>query len=94
MDAIFTNEEVNTGRQREFDYLKGIFMLFIYLVHAFQVTLSPEDPLASGNLYVCYDVRSRYLYFCHGHRNCLQPKCVSSDICKKWYPHGDISISE
>lgn len=48
MNAIFAHEEVNTGRQREFDYLKGGFMLFIYLVHAFQVTLSPEDPLLQG----------------------------------------------
>ncbi len=45
MEAIFSKEEVNTGRQREFDYLKGIFMLFIYLVHAFQATMSPEGPV-------------------------------------------------
>ena len=43
MNAIFSQEEINTGRQREFDYLKGIFMLFIYLVHAFQATMSTED---------------------------------------------------
>ncbi len=43
MNAIFSHEETNTGRQREFDYLKGIFMLFIYLIHAFQATMSPED---------------------------------------------------
>ncbi len=46
MNAIFSKEEVNTGRQREFDYLKGIFMLFIYLIHAFQATLSPEDSIS------------------------------------------------
>ena len=45
MNAIFSKEEVNTGRQREFDYLKGIFMLFIYLIHVFQATLSPEDSM-------------------------------------------------
>ena len=43
MNAIFSHEETNTKRQREFDYLKGIFMLFIYLVHAFQATMSTED---------------------------------------------------
>lgn len=48
MDTIFAHEEVNAGRQREFDYLKGTFMLFIYLVHAFQATLSPEDPFLQG----------------------------------------------
>ena len=46
MNAIFSKEEVNTGRQREFDYLKGIFMLFIYLIHAFQATLSTEDSIS------------------------------------------------
>ncbi len=45
MNAIFLHEETNTGRQREFDYLKGIFMLFIYLIHAFQATMSPEDTI-------------------------------------------------
>ncbi len=43
MNAIFSQKEINTGRQQEFDHLKGIFMLFIYLIHAFQATLSPED---------------------------------------------------
>lgn len=45
MNTIFSQKEVNTGRQREFDYLKGIFMVLIYLIHAFQATLSPEDAL-------------------------------------------------
>ena len=45
MNEIFSKEETNTGRQREFDYLKGIFMLFIYLIHAFQATMSPEDSI-------------------------------------------------
>ena len=47
MNTVFSQEEINTGRQREFDYLKGIFMLFIYLIHAFQATLSPEDTVTS-----------------------------------------------
>lgn len=46
MNKFFSHEEVNTGRQREFDYLKGIFMLFIYLIHAFQATSTPEDSVA------------------------------------------------
>ncbi len=44
MKNVFSKEEINTGRQREFDYLKGLFLLFIYLIHAFQATMSPEDP--------------------------------------------------
>ncbi len=45
MNAIFSHEETNTGRQRELDYLKGIFMLLIYLIHAFQATMSTEDSI-------------------------------------------------
>ena len=45
MNAIFSHEETNTKRQREFDYLKGLFMLFIYLIHAFQATMSTEDSI-------------------------------------------------
>lgn len=48
MGTVFSNEEINIGRQREFDYLKGIFMLFIYLIHAFQATVSVEDNLVRG----------------------------------------------
>ncbi len=39
----YDKKEVNTGRQREFDYLKGIFMLLIFMIHSFQTTFSPED---------------------------------------------------
>ncbi len=28
-NTVFSKNEINTGRQNEFDYLKGIFMLFI-----------------------------------------------------------------
>lgn len=48
MNRIFSQEEINTGRQREFDYLKGIFMVLIYLIHAFQATLSEEDFITQG----------------------------------------------
>lgn len=48
MSTVFSQEEINTGRQREFDYLKGVFMLFIYLIHAFQATLSMEDSITQG----------------------------------------------
>lgn len=48
MNTIFSHEKINTKRQQEFDYLKGIFMLFIYLIHAFQATLSVEDTFTRG----------------------------------------------
>ncbi len=40
-------EETNIGRQIEFDYMKGIFMPFIFLVHAFQATGSDMSPIVS-----------------------------------------------
>lgn len=40
-------DDVNTGRQIEFDYMKGIFMLFIFLIHAYQATGSEENTLIS-----------------------------------------------
>lgn len=43
MNRIFDNKPVNTSRQSEFDYLKGFFLVFIFLVHAYQATLSNED---------------------------------------------------
>lgn len=43
MNRILDQKPVNTSRQSEFDYLKGFFMVFIFLVHAYQTTLSNED---------------------------------------------------
>ena len=43
LKTIFSKDEVNTGRQREFDYLKGFLMVLIFIIHAFQGTLSPKD---------------------------------------------------
>lgn len=43
LSSIFAKEEVNTGRQREYDYLKGFLMVLIFIIHAFQGTLSPKD---------------------------------------------------
>ncbi|MBD5518364.1 MAG: hypothetical protein HDR07_07675 [Lachnospiraceae bacterium] len=43
MNRILDKEPVNTSRQGEFDYLKGFFMVFIFLVHAYQATSSNED---------------------------------------------------
>ena len=40
MQEVFSKEEVNTKRQEEFDYLKGLFMVFIFGIHAFQATFT------------------------------------------------------
>lgn len=34
---MFSKDEINTGRQIEFDYIKGLFVPMILLVHAFQM---------------------------------------------------------
>ena len=34
---LFSDKEVNTGRQIEFDYSKGLFLFAILFIHAFQV---------------------------------------------------------
>ncbi len=34
---MFSKEEINTGRQIEFDYLKGLFIPMILIIHAFQM---------------------------------------------------------
>lgn len=43
VQSVFSKEERNTQRQEEFDYLKGIFMVFIFGIHAFQATLTEPD---------------------------------------------------
>ncbi|HBI63192.1 MAG TPA: hypothetical protein DDY31_18630 [Lachnospiraceae bacterium] len=43
MNRILDKKPVNTSRQSEFDYLKGLFMVFIFFVHAYQATTSTED---------------------------------------------------
>lgn len=43
MEDVFSKEEVNTNRQEEYDYLKGLFMVFIFLIHAFQATSTEPD---------------------------------------------------
>lgn len=37
MSTLFAERDVNTGRQLEFDYSKGIFLFLILFVHAFQI---------------------------------------------------------
>ena len=34
---MFSDKEINTGRQIEFDYAKGLFLLAILLIHSFQI---------------------------------------------------------
>ncbi len=45
---LFSKDEVNTGRQREFDYLKGAAMVLIFLIHAYQGTNSDNDAVLNA----------------------------------------------
>ena len=45
LNQIFDTKEVNTGRQKEYDILRGILMVFIFFIHAYQATLSERDGL-------------------------------------------------
>ncbi len=44
---IIGSKEVNIGRQVEYDYLKGMFMPFIFLIHAYQATGSEQSSFVS-----------------------------------------------
>ena len=36
--SLFAKNETNTGRQLEFDYLKGLFLILIFYIHSYQGT--------------------------------------------------------
>lgn len=45
---MFSKKDINTGRQVELDYMKGLFVPMILLIHAFQMLGGPDTP---GPLY-------------------------------------------
>ena len=48
LKELFSDKEINTGRQTEWDFIKGISMILIFIVHAFQATSSDESPFVAG----------------------------------------------
>jgi len=59
-------QEVNTGRQWEFDYLKGLFVPMILLIHAFQMLGGVEEPFYQVLYTVCTMTGSTIFLFVMG----------------------------
>ncbi len=63
---FITKEEVNTGRQREFDYLKGLFVPMIILIHAFQLMGGTAEPFYQVFYPICTLTGSTIFLFVMG----------------------------
>lgn len=82
MKNIISSAEVNIGRQDEFDYLKGIFMLFIFLIHAFQATMSDESSFVSG-IYMFATMSGAAIFiFVMGFGTAYSKKAAAGDLGK------------
>ena len=51
--SLFAEQDVNTGRQIDFDYLKGIALIFIFVIHSFQASRTPMDDLVRALFVFC-----------------------------------------
>ena len=92
MSHILDKKPVNTSRQGEFDYLKGFFMVFIFLVHAYQATSSHEDIVIK--IVYGFAIGRGYIYLCHGYGHSIQQAVRTKDACKKRYCNDSIPIFE
>jgi len=63
---FLSKHEVNTGRQREFDYLKGLFVPMIILIHAFQLMGGTAEPLYEVFYPICTLTGSTIFLFVMG----------------------------
>ena len=63
---FLSQQEVNTGRQREFDYLKGLFVPMIVLIHAFQLMGGTAEPFYEAFYPVCTLTGSTIFLFVMG----------------------------
>lgn len=59
-------QEINTGRQREFDYLKGFFVPMIIVIHAFQLMGGTAEPLYEVFYPICTLTGSTIFLFVMG----------------------------
>ena len=48
---MFSKKDINTGRQIELDYMKGLFVPMILLIHAFQMLGGPDTPVPVYKLF-------------------------------------------
>lgn len=85
MMSIMAKEEVNTGRQIEFDYMKGIFMLFIFLIHAYQATGS-DMSLPVKFIYAFATMSGAAIYiFVMGFGISYSPNLTPAHLAKKGF---------
>ena len=83
MTDVLAKEDVNTGRQIEFDYMKGIFMLFIFLIHAYQATWSDMN-LPVNCIYAFATMSGVAIYiFVMGFGVSYSEKATPSDLVKR-----------
>lgn len=48
---MFSKKDINTGRQVELDYMKGLFVPMILLIHAFQMLGGPDTPVTAYKIF-------------------------------------------
>lgn len=63
---ILKKNDINTGRQVEFDYLKGLFVPMIIIVHAFQMLGGTAEPLYEVFYPICTMTGSAIFLFVMG----------------------------
>ena len=63
---FLSKQEINTGRQREFDYLKGLFVPMIILIHAFQLMGGTAEPIYEVFYPICTLTGSTIFLFVMG----------------------------
>ena len=80
---LIGSEETNTGRQTEFDHMKGIFMLFIYLIHAYQITGSAMSPFVSC-IYIFATMSGAAIYiFVAGFGTAYDKSSSPASLCRR-----------
>ena len=65
-NMFLENKDINTGRQPEFDYLKGLFVPMIILIHAFQLLGGTTEPLYEVFYPICTMTGSTIFLFVMG----------------------------
>ena len=73
-EGVFSDNEINTGRQVELDIAKGFAILFMIWVHT-------AETFSSGTS-VGYEIVENFLGGMYGHWNALREKNKCQRFCK------------
>lgn len=80
---IISKQPINMGRQKEFDYCKGLFMFAIFFIHAFQATMSDTDSSVFEIIYmIATMVGAPVFIFVMGMGTVYSSKCTSKTMVK------------